>query len=108
MFVILHTYVRAWDILTKYQVRCDDSGAITLPNGKKKGICVIDDPCDDTKKIETGVEAYADQADENGYSQINFCPPFFRLPSLGSAVAQGLASLDPFTQYDLRTYENRG
>lgn len=69
----------------------------------------MEDPCNKKgPKIPSQVEAFPDQDDGNGYSQITFCPLYFAKPSLVVAIIKGLSSGDHEVRFNLETYENRG
>lgn len=66
-------------------VRCDDPA----------GMCTKDCGPDGTDEGKAKTIAYASQSDEKGYSQINFCPPFFdknRLRNTAIDYGKGLGA----------------
>ncbi|KAM5462559.1 hypothetical protein MferCBS49748_006466 [Microsporum ferrugineum] len=75
-------------------VRCDDP----------KKLCA--DPCD-PERASKNVNAYAAQDDGKKYPQINFCPQYFELRSLGGAISFGLSQVYARQRFDLDTYINR-
>ncbi|KAI9765507.1 MAG: hypothetical protein M1840_007333 [Geoglossum simile] len=90
-----------WSLIPNWiHVRCDDL------------LHYCPDPCaaartgNDPQDLAAYARNPAQSAD--GYPEINYCPQFFTLQNLGSAIERGVSNKNRLRSSELSRYENRG
>ncbi|KAI8652238.1 hypothetical protein NCS57_01286900 [Fusarium keratoplasticum] len=100
----------SWFTPNWIRVRCDDPLKLCIeePDDPDNPKCPPASAQGEDQSVET--IAYARnpfEKDNDKYSDITFCPAFFRLRNLGNAMAYGSGHTHPILKADLRNYESR-